>query len=169
MDEPRFATERQLEDAIASAIHVIFSRMARNAVILRGFGLDLAVFGDGFASPRLLEVKNFASHHGRCGFGNQKGEGNQIRLLFDSAHDRPRTSDQLAQFDKSIRWILGDSSRPMGTPRYALFTCLQASEAAMGGVHPGKQNNFRLPAFHDLWATWPNFLVAIEEFLKPKF
>ena len=52
-----------------------------------------------------------------------------------------RRKTGLALFDRCIRWILGDRSKPRGAARYAFFTCHQAQAAAAGGVRPGKQND----------------------------
>lgn len=166
LPEPDFNTERQLEDAIAQV-----ARAACHddplALVVRGFGLDLAVFSSKMERQdlHLFEVKVFEPTHGRCGFGNQKGEGNQIRLLFDLSRNMPRAASELAIFDSVIRWILADRSKPLGSARYAFFTCAQASVAAANGVRPGKQNNFRISSFNDVWMTWPELMQRIELFL----
>lgn len=166
-EEPEFAIEKQLEDAIASVIRKMFENSGGSAVVLPGFGLDIAVFGqkDGTPIVRFFEVKAFSLHHGRCGIGNQRGEGNQIRLLFDDTTDAPRSPDQLKAVERSIRWILGDRSKTHGTARFAFFTCEKAQAAAAGGVRTGKQNNLRVSDFSGLWLTWPELLKEIELFL----
>jgi hypothetical protein len=123
LEEPDFKTERELEDAVGLAAQRVLERDGADALVLRGFGLDLAVFAkkDGVSIVRFFEVKSFAAEHGRCGFGNQKGEGNQIRLLFDLARGEVRTAATLKLFDASIRWIPGDRSKPLGSARFALL------------------------------------------------
>jgi hypothetical protein len=110
-------------------------------------------------------VKQYAQHHGRCGFGDQRGEGNQIRLLFDHNRNEPRLLSELRMFDHSIRWVLGNRSDPIGSARYVFFTCREAQAAAMGGVRPGKQNNLRLTSFDNQWITWQELVGGIGRFL----
>lgn len=43
--EPEFAVEKELENAIANAIRKMFKDTGGSAVVLTGFGLDIAVFG----------------------------------------------------------------------------------------------------------------------------
>jgi hypothetical protein len=166
IEEPDFKNEKELEDAVALAIKRVISP-ASQTILLHGFGLDLAVFAEHAGDFRTLffEIKAFASNHGRCGFGNQRGEGNQIRLLFDDIAMEPRSKLQLSLFNPTVRWLLGNRSRPVGSPRFVLFTCEQAQDAAMGGVRPGKQNNLRLSAFENLWITWPELLKRVGEFI----
>jgi hypothetical protein len=153
--EPDFATEKDLEDAIASAAKDLLGASGFQTVVLRGFGLDIAVFAsrNGISHVAFLEIKAFAEHHGRCGFGDQRGKGNQIRLLFDEVLQTPRPSSALNLFDSSVRWVLGNRSKPVGSARFAFFTCAEAQAAAIGRVRPGKQNNLRLSAFKDYWLT----------------
>jgi len=96
-----------------------------------------------------LELKvHVGQRHGGVGFGNQKGIGPQIDLLFDEAFSLPRSPDALKLLDRSVRWILADWLKPIDSPRYALFSCGEAQRAAMNGVAPGKQNNLRVRDFH---------------------
>jgi len=83
--EPDFQSEKELETAIASAIQSGSNANGIRTIVLRGFGLDLAVVAEQAGTSRtcFFEVKAFAANHGRCGFGNGRGEGNQIQLLFD--------------------------------------------------------------------------------------
>jgi hypothetical protein len=167
LEEPDFKTERELEDAVGLVAQGVLQRGGADALVLRGFGLDLAVFAkkDGTSIVRFFEVKSFAAEHGRCGFGNQEGEGNQIRLLFDIGRGEARAASVLRLFDPTIRWILGDRSRALGVPRFVFFTCEEAQAAAMNGVRPGKQNNFRLSAFGKSWITWRELIVRITDFV----
>jgi hypothetical protein len=163
--EPNFESEKELENAIAIAIQSASGR----AVVLRGFGLDLAVFSEGIATShaRFLEIKAFSQDNGRCGFGNGRGEGNQVRLLFDEAANTPRDQSQLSVFDRTVRWVLGNRSAPIGSPRLLIFTCKQAQDAAVAGVRPGKQNNLNLSRFRDSdWITWPALIDSIVEFIN---
>jgi hypothetical protein len=168
IDEPDFQSEKDLEDAIAVVVRSVLGERS-HAVILRGFGLDLAVFmqsSSGDFRTVFFEIKAFADHHGRCGFGNQRGEGNQIRLLFDELTATPRTKEELSILDPSVRWIVGNRSRSVGSNRYLFFTSQQAQEAAMGGVRPGKQNNLRLSMLTDAWITWPELLKEVKAFIS---
>jgi hypothetical protein len=166
--EPDFSTERELEDAVASAARELMRARGFEVVILRGFGLDLAIFAHKDLAPLVafLEIKAFAAHHGRCGFGNQRGEGNQVRLLFDEMIQAPRDPEVLRLFSPTVRWVLGNRSSPVGSARFAFFTCEQAQAAAANGVKPGKQNNFRLSAFKDIWVSWPDLIEQIGDFLE---
>jgi hypothetical protein len=167
LEEPDFATERQLEEAVASVAKRSLEQSGADGVVLRGFGLDLAVFlmRAGHSASRFFEVKAFSEHHGRCGFGNQRGEGNQIRLLYDLIRGEQRELSELKLFDPYIRWILGNRSKPVGSARYAFFTCKEAQAAAANGVRPGKQNNFRMATFDRGWITWPQLVQQLTEFV----
>lgn len=79
--EPDFKNEKELEKAIASAIEIGLDTDGIRFVVLQSFGLDLAVFTEKAGTPRVcfFEIKAPADHHGRCGFGGRRGEGNQIR------------------------------------------------------------------------------------------
>jgi hypothetical protein len=167
LKEPNYSSERELEDAVGEAIKEMLNQRDLHSIVLRGFGLDLAVFfsENGTASARFFEVKSFAGHHGRCGFGNQRGEGNQIRLLYNQALGHPRSHSELRLFNDTIRWVLGNQSMPYGSARFALFTCEEAQLAAANGVKPGKQNNFRLSFFDSTWVRWPEFLESMQTFL----
>lgn len=167
LEEPDFATERVLEDAIAVVAQRSLEQAGVAGLVLRGFGLDLAVFSikDKHSACRFFEVKAFSEHHGRCGFGNQRGEGNQIRLLFDFSRGEQRDASQLRVLDPCVRWILGDRSKLAGSARYAFFTCEQAQAAAANRVKPGKQNNFRMSAFNSSWITWSELVRRIENYV----
>ena len=168
MQEQIFSNEKELENAVVRAATKLLQAKSFDVVTLQGFGLDIAIFAkrDGMNRTKFFEVKSFATHNGRCGMGDSRGGGNQIRILFDDDLQAPRASDILELFNPSIRWILGDSSAPIGTRRYVLFTSKQAQAAAANGVKPGKQNNFRLSAFEDNWVAWPDLLVQMAEFLE---
>jgi hypothetical protein len=164
--EPDFKNEKELEKAIASAIEIGLDTDGIRFVVLQSFGLDLAVFTEKASTPRVcfFEIKAPADHHGRCGFGGRRGEGNQIRLLFDEATQAPRTQSQIGVFDSTVRWVLGNRSQPIGARRFLFFTCKQARTAASGGVRPGKQNNLRLSVFEGLWITWHELIDRIRAF-----
>lgn len=166
MEEPTFESEKQLEASIALAIQ---RRLPEDTcqLVLRGFGLDLAVFTRKFGSSRacFFEIKAFAEHHGRCGFGNGRGEGNQIRLLFNEQSQTPRDQSQIEMLGATVRWVLGNRSKPVGSPRYLFFTCTQAQQAAMNGVRPGKQNNLNLSRFKADWISWPELIEGITAFV----
>lgn len=165
MMEPTFESEKELESAIAIAIQSA-SSMGSRTVVLRGFGLDLAVFTATVSHACFFEIKAFSQHHGRCGIGNGRGDGNQIRLLFDEATNAPRDQSQLRVFDRTVRWVLGNRSALAGSSRFLFFTCQQAQDAAMGGVRPGKQNNLDLSRFKaDEWITWSALIDSIMAFV----
>jgi hypothetical protein len=46
--------------------------------------------------------------------------------------------DQLTVLDSHVLWAFADATRPWGTTRYALLTCSEARDAAMGRCCPGK-------------------------------
>jgi hypothetical protein len=137
-------------------------------LVLRGFGLDIAVFTRNFGSSCacFFEIKAFAEHHGRCGFGNGRGEGNQIRLLFGPESQAQRGQSQIEMLGATVRWVLGNRSQPVGSARYLFFTSMQAQQAAMGGVRPGKQNNLNLSRFKAEWITWPELIEGIIAFIS---
>ena len=168
VEEPNFNNEKELEDAIAAVAQSSIEATGDHAIVLRGFGLDLAVFTkrNGTQTVHLFEVKAFSEHHGRCGFGHQRGDGNQIRLLYDADRGEPRSTSELETFDQAIRWVLGNRSQAAGSARFLIFTCRQAQAAAVGGVRPGKQNNFRLSTFDGLWITWQVLVKQVDEFLR---
>lgn len=161
--EPSFELERDLETALVTAIR---TGMADPPIVLRGFGLDLAVFTQSPARTCFFEVKAFADHHGRCGIGNGRGEGNQIRLLFDDATNRPRDHLHLRALDNSVRWIVGNRSAAIGTPRFLFFRCEEAQDAVMAGVRPGKQSNLNLSRFkREDWMAWPSLISNVLAFI----
>ena len=137
-------------------------------VILEGYGLDVSVFLTKGERPwfRQLELKAFVGGRaGGVGFGNQQGRGPQVDLLWDAQRNQPRIPAELTTLDSSIRWILANGLKETGTPRYALFTCAEAQQAAMGGVRPGKQNNLRVSALQERWLSWPELIVQMQGFL----
>jgi hypothetical protein len=69
-------------------------------------------------------------------------------------------------FDSTVRWILGNRSQPIGSPRFLFFTCEQAQQAAMGDVKAGKQNNLKLSGFKHAWIAWPVLIDRIIAFLS---
>lgn len=169
VNEPSFATEMQLEIAIAEVIHGMSKGDGFRNIVLRGFGLDLAVFATKTGIPPrvcFFEVKAFAEDHGRCGFGNGRGEGNQIRLLFDEKAGSPREQAQLGVFDQAVRWIVGNRSEPVGSSRFLFLTSTQVQDCAMGGVKPGKQNNLRLNMFSNQSMRWPELTSEIQAFVR---
>ena len=85
----------------------------------------------------MIEAKAYnAQRHSGVGFGNGRGEGPQVDLLHSN-------QSALRLLDQSVRWVLADATC-LGASRYACFDCTAASQAAMGGVARGKQNNFQL-------------------------
>jgi hypothetical protein len=85
-------------------------------------------------------MKVYKLTSGRCGINT-----NQVGLLFDDATQAPRNKSQIHVLDQSVRWVLGDCSRPVGSQRFLFFSCKQAQDAAMGGsIRPKIQNNLLL-------------------------
>jgi hypothetical protein len=162
MIETDFANERELETAL---IAVAREAVGPESVVMRGFGLDIAVFLRERGGPalRLIEVKAFSPHHGRCGFGHGKG-GNQVRLLWDETLDTPRPAGSLDVLDHSIRWVIGHRGRSIGDPRYAFLTCTEVQNAASGGVRAGKYNNIRLTELN--WWNWSELEQRMKTFLS---
>ena len=161
MDEPDFCSERDLEAALAT---VAREALTPDAVVVRGFGLDIAIFAparDGTVL-RLMEIKAFSPHHGRCAFGHGKG-GNQVRLLWDDTLGTPRSGTGLDVLDKSIRWIIGHRGRQIGDARYAFLNCTEVQQAASGGVRAGKYNNIRLTELD--WIDWCELERRVTTFL----
>ena len=148
------------QETLIRLVESILSQSNVTGRILKGFGLDIAVFmihPQGSAC-RFLEVKTFGGQRmGGVGFGNQKGEGIQVDLLLEP---------NLTLFDPFIRWVYADATRLKGTKRYALFTCSEAKDAAMGDVKEGKQNNLSVSKLAPLLKDWPQFCAEVQRFLQ---
>src|SRR5262249_15286505 len=96
--EPRFRTERELEDALGEHIRRVFS-----GVVVRCFGLDFGALSEtagGTFRTSFFKIKFYSPASARCGIGNQRGEGNQIRLLLDDAGLAHRNGSQIALLDQ---------------------------------------------------------------------
>lgn len=169
-DFVKFASpEETLRQAVMSEITELLSSK-KNAheekpleefFVLTNFGLDIAVFMKWPVSSevRLLEIKAFVgSRQGGVGIGNQKGHGNQIDLLLLPGR-------HLALADQLARWILGDGTRPKGSPRYVIFSNTKARDSAMGGVRRGKQNNLRVSSLFENGLTWDELSGRLDSFL----
>jgi hypothetical protein len=163
ISEPQIVyPEAEFQKALVALIKDVLTEKKQKFALLERFGLDVAVF---FKAPqtataiRLLEVKSFgAQRMGGIGFGNGKGIGPQVDLIISG-------DESLCLFDDAVRWALADATLPLGTSRYALFTCSTAREAAMGTVLRGKQNNLRLSALRPLLVSWGEFCSQVSEFL----
>jgi hypothetical protein len=166
--EPGRKPEAVLQKAISNAILARAQERNIPFVLIKGSALDLVVFSGNKEAPRvrMLELKAFVGGRpGGVGFGDQRGQGAQVDLLWDSLCNRPRSARELALSDTFVRWILGYGLKPMGTARYAFFTCLDAQNAAMGGVGPGKQNNLKVSAFEGVLINWSELINRAAEFL----
>jgi hypothetical protein len=165
MDEPDFQNERELESAVICVAQDCL-RHEGELIVMRGFGLDIAVFASvhGRTALRLLEVKAFHPAHGRCGFGHGAG-GNQVRLLWDEESNAPRSPSGLRLLDQSVRWIIGNRGSAVNAARFAFLDCTAVQEAATGGVRLGKYNNIRLSQLS--WITWSELERSIRCFLRP--
>lgn len=95
------------------------------------------------------------------GFGNRRGEGVQVDLLLHS-------QNELSIVDSNVLWVLGfgDGDHPIGTPRYALFSSIQAKQAEMGSVARGKQNNLRINDFKNKLICWNQVSIMLQKFLQ---
>lgn len=152
--------ECAFEAALVAAIRKRLVASGVECVIIHGFGLDIGVFmrRPSGTLARFIEAKCFSAAAGRIGFGNGTGSGTQVEVLL-------RSDSELAILDGAIRWVLMDTIRPHGSPRYAVFDCAKAQSAAAGGVARGKQNNFRVTAFSRDYVTWGALLDQIIGFL----
>ncbi len=154
--------EQSLQQALMTEIRSILAQAVSNFILLESFGLDIAVFveKDGRSFVRMIEVKAFVGNRpGGIGIGNGRGKGSQIDLLIHS-------SKELKVVDSSIRWVLGVGTLPKGSPRYAIFTSVQAKDAAMGeGVAREKQNNLRVADFENQLITWDELIRMLRKFL----
>jgi hypothetical protein len=160
--EPSEVTpESRFEAAIIEAVREITKEASCNCTVIPRFGLDVAFFLKTSNSPyaRFLEVKCFTgARPGGVGFGDGRGDGLQVDLLL-------RSEAELHLMDCAVRWVLADATKPVGSPRYAVFNSHEAKAAAMNGVSKGKQNNLRIAAFRDRLVNWPVFYQALKSFL----
>lgn len=153
--------ESLFETELAHLVEAVYGEASLEFAIHRHFGLDLTVFVTTASGPRvrMLEAKAYnAQRQGGVGFGNGRGEGPQVDLLHSS-------QSGLRLLDQNVRWVLADATLPQGASRYACFDCTAASQAAMGGVARGKQNNFSLSALKPRMTTWGSFCELVEAFL----
>lgn len=152
--------EKQFESVIASLIQTTIQNENQSVIVSR-FGLDLAVFIRRPTASRavFIEAKSYSGQRqGGVGFGNGRGEGPQIDLLLLS-------NVQLELLDNHVRWAFADATLTLGTARYALLTCSEARNAAMGGVSRVKQNNFRISTIKTHLVTWSVFCENLSAFL----
>lgn len=153
--------ERSLHDALVKEIHSVLQSAGVGYVLLKGFGLDIAVFVQKGQKDyaRFLEVKVYADQRpGAVGVGNGRGKGSQVDLLI---HPEPA----LKVTDPSIRWVLGMASLPKGSPRYAFFSSTRAKAAIMNEVARGKQNNLRVSDFQHELVPWHTLCVELCQFM----
>lgn len=155
--------EARLQRALIGEIRRFIGDSNRSWAIIESFGLDVAAFcGDhGFPQAKFLELKAYVGNRaGGVGF-----QGRQVDLLWNTEANRSRSAEELKVFDSSVRWVLAHGLKPLGSPRYAIFTCLDAQNAAMGGVRPNKQNNLKISAFDNSLVTWEVLNTRIRSFL----
>lgn len=153
--------EKQFERALEAVIRANLHGSVASAIVPR-FGLDFAIFMHHANSSRIVfvEAKSYGGQRqGGVGFGNGLGEGPQVDILLSS-------TDQLTIFDRHVRWAFADATWPPGSTRYALLTCSEARDAAMGHVARGKQNNFRLSALTAHFIAWPVLCENLLAFLS---
>lgn len=151
--------EQSFQQALMAEIRSLLTQDVSNFILVESFWVDIAAFieMDGHNYVRMIEVKAFVGN--RLGIGNGSGKGSQIDLLIHSP-------EELKVVDSSIRWVLGMGTLPKGSPRYAIFTSVQAKDAAMGeGVTRGKQNNLRVADFESQLITWDELIRMLRQFL----
>ena len=151
--EAVFATEADVEEAIATDCQRIMEHYDMRGVVLRRFGLDIAIATSRWL--KMIEVKAYAHRHGRCGFGGSGG-GNQVKVL---NHQPP----ELLIWDRHARWVICKRDLAPGSQRFSFFNCTQAAESAMRGVEPGKHNNFALSRLS--WIDEGGLSQQLEAFL----
>ena len=167
--------EDKFRDAIALAIRSALD--GGRAVVVTGFGLDVAVFTEntaGVAQSYFIEAKVYKPNSQRINIGppfnntQQHRLQNQIGLFFDDATRTFRRQSQISLPDRSVRWTLADCSLPAKSPRFVFFSCSDAPEvAAKGQFTLTKQNNFSLGRCRERlqWFTWDELLRRIEDFI----
>jgi hypothetical protein len=172
LSEPILESGKQAEAtfqrALVATIHAARNSVNLPFVVIERFGLDIAVLIGNKDQLRIkmLELKAFVGGRpGGVGFGDSQGRGPQVDLLWDGQKNQPRSPQELELLDHSVRWVLAFGLKPIGTPRYAMFTCKEAQKAAMGGVHPGKQNNLRITEFEKGLLTWNALCDRIQNFV----
>lgn len=147
------ALRERLDGELATAFHY---------AIIEPFGLDAAVIVRSGTKTglRLIEFKAFAGQRpSGVGFGNRRGEGPQVDLL-------ALPDALLAVVDPWVRWCFADLSQPRGEARYSVITSVEARTCAMGGVRPGKQNNFSIRQALARPLTWDAFLDELHRFVR---
>jgi hypothetical protein len=155
------APESAFEATIVEVIRGLLAEAGCAHLLVPKFGLDVGLFltGSAGAYARFLEVKVYAGGRpGAVGFGNGKGEGPQVELLLCAEGD-------MHLLDQAVGWVLADSTRPLGSARYALFDCRTACKAAMGQISKGKQNNLRIAALQGSFVTWSKLVELLRQFL----
>jgi len=153
--------EKSLHIALVSHLKMVGEEIGRELIILDEFGLDIAIFyaKEQQVVSRFIELKTFVgSRQGGVGIGNGRGYGVQIDLLL-------LPDKQLELLNDSILWILGFGTMPIGTSRYKIFSCVDAKNAAMGGINRGKQNNLRISDLAKDLLTWKELLESTFSFI----
>jgi hypothetical protein len=165
IEEPTIKQSNNPEKSLQEALFTYLSDFGKEReidyVILKEFGLDIAVFYNksGIPSSRFIEVKTYVgSRQGGVGIGNSQGNGIQVDLLLHS-------HEKLALFDNSILWVLGYGLQPIGSARYKIFSSVDAKNAAMSGVKRGKQNNLKISALSNDLVTWEELLTRVSRFV----
>lgn len=162
-DNATIISERVFQDRVLE--HVYQRRTGDSANqnvyhLVESFGLDSCILvpRDGRLTPPFLEFKAFGGRNGGVGFGTSRGCGPQVDLLM-------LPDEALMALDETVRWCFVDSAQPSGTHRYAILSCIEARQTAMGGVRRGKQNNFRLTGVLTNPLSWDMLLDHIDSFL----
>ena len=148
--------EKEFEEAVVQEIKSLLA--GEEHVLMRSFGLDVALFLKG-DRQRLLEFKSFGGQRmGGVGFGNKAGEGPQVDLLLQHESFLPL-------LDKGIRWVFANALLPRGEVRFALLTTTEARLAAMGTINRSKQNNFNIGRAFSSPLTWDALSAHLARFL----
>ncbi len=155
--------EEVLRRAVIAEIHTMLTQAHIRYILLESFGLDVAVFAqcDDNSYARFIEVKAFiGGRPGGLRAGSHRDASSQVnRLLRDPVN--------LPIIDSFVRWILGVGTEPIGAPRYAFFTSVQARGAVIVSMERDNEDNLRVSTFQNNLVTWEELLAQLKEFLLP--
>lgn len=129
----------------------------KKALILEGFGLDVAVFTQ--KNLFFLELKYYSKNHNRIGIGQGSGRGNQIALLKGQHGHRFIT--------KNIFWALCDAS--IKPEKYYLFSSSDVFRKKLLAKNKlgKKYNNFKIGAIRrEKSLDWDELIKKIKKSLQ---
>jgi len=120
--------EAALHGAVVTEVHYVLSKAGAKFIIIEKFGFDIGIFiqHDGKEYARFIEIKAFVgSRAGGVGFGNSRGEGSQVDILIQPV-------DELTLLNASVLWLLGMDNLLKASPRYAVFSSVDAKKSSDG-------------------------------------